>query len=60
MEIYLSHMVIYRVVEKIGLNTMMGDGWFQYIVTVVVVLVGAAMFAVVMQRIFGMLEKQFI
>lgn len=44
MEIYLCHMVIFRVVERMGFNTIIGNGWVQYAVTVVIVLVGAVIF----------------
>lgn len=50
MEIYLSHMVIFRVIEKTGLNAAAGNGWLQYAITVVGVLAGASLFSVVMQR----------
>ncbi len=53
MEIYLSHMVIFRVLEKLHLNTALGDGWMQYVFTVVIVVAGASVFAVVMQRVIG-------
>ena len=42
-------MVIFRVVEKPGLHQVMGNGWLQYVFTVVIVLAGAVAFAVVMQ-----------
>ena len=58
MEIYLSHMVIFRVIEKLGINRMLGSGWLQYLVTVVTVLIGAIVFAVVMQKILGLIEKK--
>lgn len=51
MEIYLSHMVIFRVAEKLKLNQILGNGWLQYIVTSILVIAGATVFAVVMQRI---------
>jgi len=53
MKIYLSHMVIFRVVEKFGINKMFGSGWLQYAVTVVAVLCRATIFAVVMQKIIA-------
>lgn len=49
MEIYLSHMLIFRLIEKIHLNTVFGNGWLQYVVTVIMVLAGTIMFAVIMQ-----------
>ena len=58
MEIYLSHMVIFRAVEKLGLNKMIGNGWLQYAATVVMVLMGAILFAVVMQKIIGIAVKK--
>lgn len=51
MEIYLSHMVIFRIVEKLKFNRILGNGWLQYIVTSVLVIAGATVFAVVMQKI---------
>ena len=53
MEIYLSHMVIFRVVEKLKLNRILGNGWLQYIVTSVLVIAGATVFDVVMQKIIS-------
>lgn len=60
MEIYLSHMVIFRVVEKLGMNQIIGSGWIQYIVTVLIVFFGTILFAVVMQRLIGLIEKKFV
>lgn len=58
MEIYLSYMVIFRVIEKIGINEMFGNGWLQYAVTFVFVLAGSTVFSVVMQKIFGWIGKK--
>ena len=58
MEIYLSHMVIFRVVEKVGLNTMFGNGLLQYVITVVLVLIGATIFAYIMQRLIRAAERK--
>lgn len=58
MEIYLSHMVIFRVVERLGLNTMIGNGWVQYAATVVIVLVGTIIFSAVMKKILDLLGKK--
>ena len=60
MEIYLSHMVIFRVVEKLSLNRIIGNGWIQYIFTVVIVLLGSILFAAVMQKLIGLAEKKFV
>lgn len=50
MEIYLSHMVVFRLVEKLRLNIMFGNGWLQYFITVILVSVGAACFSVVVKK----------
>lgn len=60
MEIYLSHMVIFRVVEKLNLNVIIGNGWIQYIVTAAIVLLGTILFAAVMQKLIGLAEKKFV
>lgn len=51
MEIYLSHMLMFRVVEKVHLNSVLGNGWLQYIFTICLVLLGAIIFAYVFQWI---------
>lgn len=58
MEIYLSHMVIFRVIEKMHLNRSLGTGWMQYAVTVVLVLTGTIVFAVVMQYVFKIVDSR--
>ncbi len=60
MEIYLSHMVIFRAVEKLHLNTVLGDGWMQYVFTVMIVVIGASVFSVVMQRVIGIVEGKMV
>lgn len=58
MEIYLSHMVIFRAVERVGLNTVIGNGWAQYAVSVALVLVGTIAFAVAIQKIFAIIADK--
>lgn len=58
MEIYLSHMVVFRLVEKMRLNRMFGNGWFQYFITVLLVLVGAACFSVIVKKFIEISEKK--
>lgn len=60
MEIYLSHMVVFRLVEKMELNRMFGNGWFQYFATVILVLVGAACFSVVVKKFIEIAEKKLV
>ncbi len=57
MEIYLSHMAVFRVVEKLGLTKAVGAGWLQYFTTVVVVLAGTTVFAVVVKMIIEKVTK---
>lgn len=54
MEIYLSHMVIFRVIERLGINTMIGNGWAQYAVTSVIVLVGAIIISAVIKQMLDL------
>ena len=58
MEIYLSHMFIFRIIEKLKFNTLLGYGWIQYISTVVVVIIGASVFAIVMKHIFNYISNK--
>ncbi len=51
MEIYLSHMMIFRIVEKLGLANCLNNDVLQYIITVVTVICGATVFSVIMQKI---------
>lgn len=60
MEIYLSHMVVFRLVEKMRLNIMFGNGWLQYFITVILVLVGAACFSVVVKTFIDIAEKKLV
>lgn len=58
MEIYLSHMVVFRFGEKLYLNTVLGNGWLQYTFTVLYVVIGSAVFAVVMQKIIETVKEK--
>lgn len=57
MEIYLSHMAVFRIVEKLGLNHILGNGWAQYVATVLVVLAGTTGFAVAVRKTMEAMEK---
>jgi peptidoglycan/LPS O-acetylase OafA/YrhL len=50
MEIYLVHMVVFRGIEQIGLNTKFGVGGVQYVVTTTLVLAGSVAFAELFNR----------
>lgn len=44
-EIYLCHMVIYRILEKMRLTHFFGDTLFSYIFTVIMTIIGASIFS---------------
>lgn len=50
MEIYLSHMVMFRIIEKLHLNTFIGNGWLQYCITILLVLVGTICFSFMVKK----------
>ena len=60
MEIYLSHMFIFRIIEKLKLNTIIGNWWIQYLFTVVSVLIGSIVFSLVMQKIIQIIKCKLI
>lgn len=51
MEIYLSHMLIFRILQKLGLEKLFGESWFQYMAMVLVVLLGAILLAIATNKI---------
>lgn len=53
MEIYLSHMVVFRAIEIFHLNTLWGNGWRQYLITVTLVFIGTAVFSFVFQKLIN-------
>ena len=57
MEIYLSHMVIFRLVEKLGLVHKFGNGPVQYAITMVLVLAGSIVFAFVLKKAIEIVGK---
>lgn len=56
MEVYLSHMVMFRVIEKLHINTIFGDGWIQYAVTVILTVCGATVFSVLLKKTLAIAE----
>ena len=51
MEFYLSHMAIFRIIEKFHLNTLFGSGWEQFFITNALVFVGTVLFSFVFQKL---------
>lgn len=56
MEVYLSHMVIFRIIEKAHINTVFGNGWLQYVVTVVLTICGAMVFSTILKNVLSIAE----
>lgn len=57
MEVFLSHMIIFRILEKLHINYLFGNGLFQYIFTVLSVIIGAVVFAVVLNKFIELFFK---
>ena len=51
-------MVAFRLAEKLKLTSALGDGWEQYIFSVIIVLFGAAVFSLVLQKSLKKLGKK--
>ena len=58
LEIYLSHMAVFRVLEKLKINTIIGNGWIQYIITVFLTLLGSSTLAVIVKKIGTLIVKR--
>lgn len=58
MEIYLSHMVMFRVIEKLHLTHLLGNGWLSYIITAIGTIVAAVMFSVACKQIIVFIESK--
>lgn len=58
MEIYLCHMLVFRVVEKMRLNYLFGAGCLSYIITIVFVSGGAVAFSMCVKEIFYMCSRR--
>lgn len=57
-EIYLSHMFIFRIIEKLKLNTVLNNDIIQYILTSVLVLIGSIVFSVAVKYGFKILSEK--
>lgn len=61
MEIYLCHMVIYRALERVNFTKVLGGGLVQYMITCLVVFIGASVMSVfvdfVLDKLFGFIKK---
>lgn len=57
-EIYLCHMMFYRIVEKMHLSKMFGNGMASYLVTVLLTLTGAVVFSFLFEKTVTLLEHR--
>lgn len=57
-EIYLSHMMIFRVVEKFKLSIFLNNNWLLYIVTTIIVIVGSIVLSIVFKKVYSLIEKK--
>ncbi len=57
MEIYLCHMLIFRVLERLGLVHLFGDPWLSYVTAAALTLGGAVAFSMAVRRIFGRVTR---
>ncbi len=46
-------MVIFRIIEKLGLHQVIGNGWLQYFLTLIIVIFGTVMFSIIAQKILN-------
>lgn len=60
LEIYLSHMVMFRIIEKIGFNVLLGNGVAQYILTVVLDICMTIIFSIFIKFIFEITCKKLL
>ncbi len=58
LEIYLSHMLIFRVLEKIGLLHLFPWAWFSYLFAIVLVLAGAIGLALAYQSVERLIVRK--
>lgn len=58
LEIYLSHMVIFRIIEKINIVPILPNIYFSYILTCLIVIVCTILFAKIFRFIWKKIEKK--
>lgn len=57
LEIYICHMAVFRVMEKLHFTKLLGDGWLSYGVTVILVLTGAVIVALAAKELIRLTQK---
>ena len=57
MEIYLSHMVIFRVVEKLKLTCIVNNVYISYLITSIIVIIVTIIFSIVFNKGLELIKK---
>ena len=60
MEIYLSHMVIYRILEKINLLHIIENDYIQYIISFLLIVIGTIILAKLFDFFWNKIEKRLL
>lgn len=57
LEVYLCHMAVFRIVEKIYITKLFSNYWVSYIITSIIVLIGAIFVSVCFQYVWNRIER---
>jgi len=60
LEIYLAHMMVFRVIEKLGMTTIAGGSVVSYVIACIGTIGGALIFAIVYQYAEGIIKKKVV
>ena len=58
LEIYLCHMAVFRIVEKLGISTLLGNGWLSFLFTFTLVLAGSVIASLAVQKLLAFAENK--
>jgi hypothetical protein len=53
LEAYLSHMVMFRIVERSNINYLFGNNWTSFIVTFFMILIGLFLFITLWNKLYS-------
>ena len=57
MEIYLSHMVIFRILEKLKITTLINNEIVSYILVCILTIIGSIIFSIAIKKLLNCFEK---
>lgn len=58
MEMYLSHMIVFRLVDKFCVTRWVKAGYISYVITVIIVIVGTVLFTAILNKIIAIIEEK--